>query len=66
MPISTDNTETLRNALKRIELLESALAGAHRIIMHLRDNDSKLPESPDVDTMIQEYGTHSEKSPFTP
>lgn len=55
--IVTDNTETLHNALQKIgeleatikeyriklETVEEALAGAHRVIRHLRDVDSVLP-----------------------
>lgn len=57
MTICTDNTETLVNALQkiadleavtktqrlRIETLEEALAGAHRIIQQGRDRGSVLP-----------------------
>lgn len=55
--IVTDNTEILYNALQKIgeleavnkaqktkiETLEEALNGAHRVIRHLRDGDSVLP-----------------------
>lgn len=56
--IRTDNTETLTNALQRIqdlekenkalraqvETLEEALAGAHRVVRQSRDRDSLLSE----------------------